>query len=237
MCTVSYIPTPAGFLLTHNRDEAPDRSGAGIHRVNTARDALIFPRDTRAGGTWIAAARSGKTACILNGAETKHRHEPPYRRSRGLLLLDFFDFPDPEPFFQNYSFEGIEPFTFLFFQENTVIEFRWDGQSRRLRRLPPDQPAFWCSATLYAPEMQEKRAAVFHQWLNARTEPPTAAAAHRLHREGRVGDPENDFVMQRGGRVQTVSITQIVRHSGRLEMQYQELHTGQIARRRFSTPR
>jgi hypothetical protein len=102
-----------------------------------------------------------------------------------------------------------------------------------LRRLPPNEPAFWCSATLYAPEMQEKRAAVFHQWLNARTNPPTAAAARRLHREGRVGDPENDFVMRRGDRVQTVSITQIVRRSGRLEMQYQELYSGQITRRRL----
>jgi hypothetical protein len=236
MCTVSYLPTPAGFLLTHNRDEAPDRSGAGIHRLQTNQDTLIFPRDTRAGGTWIAAARSGKTACILNGAETKHLHEPPYRRSRGLLLLDFFESPDPDFFFQNYLLEGIEPFTFLFFQKNTAAEFRWDGQIRRLRRLPPDQPAFWCSATLYAPDMQAKRAAVFQQWLNTRTGPLSPAAALQLHREGRVGDPENDFVMQRS-RVQTVSITQIARQNNRANMQYLELQSGQIARRRLSVPR
>jgi hypothetical protein len=62
------------------------------------------------------------------------------------------------------------------------------------------------------------------------------AAALQLHREGRVGDPENDFVMQRS-RVQTVSITQIARQNNRANMQYLELHSGQIARRRLSVPR
>jgi hypothetical protein len=243
MCTVTYLPTPEGFVLTHNRDEAPSRSPKHIDCATNGADRLIFPRDTRAGGTWIAAARSGKLACVLNGAFLKHRHEPPYRRSRGLLLLDFFHYSDPENFFREYPLDGIEPFTFLLFGSGGTAEWRWDGTERHLSRFPDDEPAFWCSATLYPPEMQVQREAVFTNWLqrlpqlsNHPTIRPSgqhqlAAAAMHLHRTGSVGDPANDFVMNRDGRVQTVSITQVVFRSGMFRMQYLDLLDGGLDRR------
>jgi hypothetical protein len=231
MCTVTYLPTPTGFILTHNRDEAPSRSPQGIDRDKVATDTLLFPRDTRAGGTWIATARSGKTACVLNGAFLKHRHEPPYRRSRGLMLLDFFEYREPARFLNEYLLEGIEPFTFLYFGESKVRELRWDGGQRYLRDYAPDQAAFWCSATLYPPEMQTKRENIFRSWLEKHDTLPNPAAAFRLHRTGSVGDPENDYVMNRGGRVQTVSITQVRREGHKIHMRYLELQDNKSARR------
>ena len=236
MCTVTYLPWRDGFILTHNRDEAPTRSPWYIVREKRKNDTLIFPKDIKAGGGWGAAARSGRVACLLNGAFLKHQHQPPYRRSRGLVLLDFFDWPDPGDFFNRYDLEGIEPFTFLFFAAGRVAELRWDGAQRHRRDLSPAEPHFWCSATLYLPPMQALREQVFRQWLAQHFPPasdtPSAIAhrlpstVHRLHRTGSVGDPENDYVMNRSGRVCTVSITQILFRDSQVRMRYTELLEG-----------
>lgn len=244
MCTVTYLPKPDGFILTHNRDEAPSRSPQSIIRENrTTGDALLFPRDTKAGGTWIATSRHRRTACLLNGAFVKHHHSPPYRRSRGLILLDFFDWAEPDEFFQHYDFEGVEPFTMLFFAQEKlsessqprVIEFRWDGQLRHLKNLPAHEAHFWCSSTLYPPEMQVRRERVFRDWL-ALHHPIPASPHHlilNLHLTGSVGDPENDYVMNRAGKVQTVSLTQVIVDEKNARMRYHDLLGGNHNKRWF----
>lgn len=228
MCTVTYLPFKSGFVLTHNRDEAPMRSPQKISREKRAGTTLLYPKDIKAGGAWIVAARDGRIACLLNGAFVKHHHSPPYRRSRGLVLLDFFEWPGANDFFETYKLEEIEPFTFLYFHQDQVSEFRWDGQNRHLKHLPLDQPHFWCSSTLYPPEMQVRREQVFRKWLSgiqlSSMDPKfLSPKVFRLHLTGSVGDPENDFVMNRGGRVCTVSVTQVVSNSGQIRMRYSDL--------------
>jgi Transport and Golgi organisation 2 len=229
MCTVTYLPTRGGFTITHNRDEAPARSTFSIEEEEVKGGSkVLFPRDAKAGGTWIVAGENGKTACLLNGAFDKHQHLPPYRRSRGLMLLDFFEEPQPAVFFEQYALDGIEPFTLLFFQPGTVVEFRWDGTHRFYQQLPANKPHFWCSATLYPPDIQVKRADVFYHWLAAQPpdKAPNPSAILQLHRSGSVGDPDYDFVMQREGRVQTVSITQVVQRKKYVRMRYLDLLEG-----------
>lgn len=232
MCTVTFLPTSSGFILTHNRDEAPSRSPQQISREIVGDDVLLFPRDTKAGGAWIATAKSGKTACLLNGAFVRHHHNPPYRRSRGLMLLDFFEWKQAEDFFRDYDLDGIEPFTFLLFENASAAELRWDGTQRHLKILNPEIPHFWCSATLYPPDMQIRREQVFREWLgNTVRRPPSAV--HRLHLTGSVGDPENDFVMNRGGRVCTVSVTQVVAQKEFVRMRYFDLLEGHRNKRQM----
>ncbi|MBK6933033.1 MAG: NRDE family protein [Saprospirales bacterium] len=238
MCTVTYLPYRQGFILTHNRDEAPTRSPQVISRGRSARaTTLLFPKDTKAGGAWIVAARDGRVACLLNGAFVKHRHQPPYRRSRGLVLLDFFDWPDADTFFTQYDLDQIEPFTFLYFHTGRVLEFRWDGSRRHLAERLPHQPHFWCSATLYPPQMQAVREQVFRDWLQARADRPTPirpASVFNLHLTGSVGDTENNYVMNRSGRVCTVSVTQAVRKAdGSIRMRYSDLLDGRRHRRQI----
>lgn len=233
MCTVTFLPTSTGYILTHNRDEAPSRSPQAIGRTDTGADVLLFPRDTKAGGAWIVASKSGKTVCLLNGAFVKHHHNPPYRRSRGLMLLDFFEWQQKTPFVEHYELDGIEPFTFLLFEKGAVTELRWDGRQRHLKNRSPDEPHFWCSATLYPPEMQAKREQVFRTWLE-RSAAPLPSAIIQLHRTGSVGDPENDFVMNRSGKVRTVSITQVVFKKEIFQMRYFDLLEGHQDIRRMS---
>jgi len=238
MCTVTYFPHKSGFVLTHNRDEAASRSNPSIVRGKSALgDTLLFPRDSLAGGTWICSASSGRTACLMNGAFVRHERQPPYRRSRGLLLLDFFDWADPDNFFQHYDFEGIEPFTFLFFETQRLLELRWDGREKYLKPLSPEEPRFWCSATLYPPEMQVRREQVFREWLGNHPNSRHPQSLLHLHLHGSVGDPEYNFVMNRGGRVQTVSVTQVVVDEKNARMRYLELLGGNRGERRFSYPK
>jgi hypothetical protein len=232
MCTVTFLPRPSGFILTHNRDEAASRTTHTIVREQMpGGDTLLFPRDT-AGGTWIASSTFGRTACLLNGAFVLHRRELPYRRSRGLILLDFFDWEDSADFFQQYDLDRIEPFTLLAFERSRsdvskieLTEFRWDGQQRHLKNLDSSMPHFWCSATLYPADMQLRREQVFRAWLAKQA--PKALVGTRailnLHQTGSVGDPENDFVMNRAGRVQTVSITQVIVNKKNAHMRYYDL--------------
>lgn len=237
MCTVTYLPARGGFTLTHNRDEAPARSLFAIEQQQTVLgNTLLLPRDAKVGGTWIATARDGKTACLLNGAFVKHQHQPPYRRSRGLMLLDFFDTPKPADFFEGYELDGMEPFTFLFFHQGNVVEFRWDGAQRYHKLLPGNEAHFWCSATLYPPEMQALREQVFRDWLSAQPagRTPDPRAAIRLHLTGSVGDPAYDYVMQREGRVQTVSITQVLARKNSARMRYLDLLEGKRDQRLLS---
>lgn len=235
MCTVTYLPTPSGFILTHNRDEAPTRSPNAISREKTGNDVLLFPRDTKAGGAWVVTAKSGKSACLLNGAFVKHHHNPPYRRSRGLVLLDFFQWEKSDDFFQHYDLEGIEPFTFLYFHRDDAVELRWDGLKRHIQRLDAGTPHFWCSSTLYPPDMQVRRESLFRNWLSGRHSVPAPADLLALHKTGSVGDPENDYVMNRGGRVCTVSITQITLTFEILRMRYLDLLEGNRDMRRVTT--
>jgi hypothetical protein len=238
MCTVTFLPSQDGFVLTHNRDEAPSRSPQMIARVKTGAGVTLLPRDTLAGGSWIAAVQEGYTVCLLNGAFVKHVHAPPYRRSRGLVLLDFLEAPSADWFFEEYDFTGIEPFTFLYFDPDRVIELRWDGNDRFVKYLPVQQAHFWCSSTLYPADMQERRELVFREWLKTHYTLEMNPAQLKkkilhLHHTGSVNDPENDFIMNRHGRVQTVSITQVQVQPGKATMAYHDLISGQKRRQKI----
>jgi hypothetical protein len=235
MCTVTVFPGPQGYILTHNRDEAPTRSPLDISRVmHNHVGELIYPKDTLKSGTWIAAAPGGLTVCLLNGAFEKHTRQPEYRRSRGLVLLDYFETNSAADFFENYDFTDIEPFTLLVLRPEGHLEFRWDGQQKHLVSLPANAPHFWCSATLYPADMREKRQAVFEKWIQqpafqqANTQEALAAELLRCHQNGSVDDPENNFVMNRSNRVRTVSITQVTTNPDAVVMHYLDLQNIKI---------
>ena len=129
MCTVTYIPQGKNeFILTQNRDESPNRPADILVKANRNGKEILFPQDAGAGGTWIAISDSNQLIAVLNGAFSKHSHEPPYRKSRGIMALEFFDFSDAEHFFRAFDFEGIEPFTMVIYDDGKLFDFRWDGQ-------------------------------------------------------------------------------------------------------------
>jgi hypothetical protein len=149
--------------------------------------------------------------CLLNGAFTNHVQRPPYRRSRGLVLLDFFDYGTSTKFISGYDFEGIEPFTLLVLQSQdtlSLVEIRWDGASINLLPKDATKPHIWSSATLYSSPVRLQREQWFDDFLTTQAEQPAVDILH-FHRFSGDDDSQNALCMQRGNDFQTVSITSI----------------------------
>lgn len=215
MCTLSYIPTESGYIFTHNRDEHALREPAlAPTKYRHGAIDLIYPKDGRAGGTWIAS-NGNITACLLNGAFEKHKHLPPYRKSRGLVLLDSFKY-GIEAFGSQYDFTGIEPFTLIRVKGlDAPFALRWDGNDiheSQLNRIP----LILSSSTLYSIENRQAREFYFHQFL-ATNASPTPGSIFSFHGLRHSGDLAQDFIMERESGVKTLSISQVI-------LQDHELH-------------
>jgi len=225
MCTVTYIPKgEAQYILTHNRDEMPERSPQQVTRDQIEEHRLIFPREPSKGGTWIASSDQDLTICILNGAFVSHERTPPYRRSRGLVALDFFSYSKASAFVDRYRFEGIEPFTMLICEGPQLHELRWDGKKAHLNELDTQKPHIWSSAPLYKPEVHRKREQWFDVWRQLHPQPELEEILDFHHNAGE-GDPRTDVIMKRSEHFRTVSVTNVIRSEKKIDMKYNDLIT------------
>ena len=229
MCTLTYMPTGGNqYILTSNRDESPKRKAAVFpHTIQISGIKLLFPKDEEKGGTWIAASSRETVICLLNGAFEPHDYNPPYRKSRGLVLLDVFGFASAEEFATEYDLKGVEPFTMICIENgnegNKVTELRWDGTTLHKDLKNTGEPLLWASASLYSPEAQRARERFFHRWLN-KVPQFNQANLVALHQSMKMGRFENDF-KQDGTKppVETLSITGVVKDNARLTMNYHDL--------------
>ncbi len=208
MCTVTYLPLNEGFILTTNRDEDPHRARAEQPgRYNADRPQVIFPRDPQGQGSWVAVHENGSARCLLNGAFTTHKHDPPYRHSRGLVPLHSFDYHDPYSFLAEYNASELEPFTLIWVESGVLSEFRWDEQTLHYREYDPATPAIWSSAQLYTDDVRAKREGWFEQWLNDHGT-FTQEEILRFHHFGGEGNSAEDLVMNPSDLPpQTISVT------------------------------
>ena len=227
MCTVTFFPLQeGGFILTSNRDERLSRSDVLLPAAYSfGGQRLYFPRDQESTGTWIASS-SGKTFCLLNGAFEYHKSEPPYRKSRGLVLLEMMLASDAALYLEKQGLDGIEPFTLVMVEENQgalqLQELRWDGKLPHLKELNSSLPCIWSSATLYSREIRQVREEWFFRWLIEKPQPDQDELL-QFHRFGGKGDGENDLVMKRRNDRQTISITSVRSRNGEMEMCYEDL--------------
>jgi uncharacterized protein with NRDE domain len=207
MCTVSFIRVKNKVFLTSNRDEKHFRSAAippTFYASETGN--LLFPKDGDAGGTWIAMHENGNAIIFLNGGFISHIPTPPYRLSRGVILLDLISQSSPLLHFSKMSLASIEPFTAVIWEENRLYESRWDGNQKYFLELDATIPHIWSSATLYDDEVISRRKTWFSKWLQSNPEPEIENILH-FHQFTGDGDGYNDLMMNRNGQVYTVSIT------------------------------
>jgi len=227
MCTVTFLPlSESSFILTSNRDESQYRKIAlPPAKYSVYGTVVYFPKDMDANGTWFAAAETRFTLCLLNGAFAPHKHRPPYRLSRGLMLLDFFKYNNVHDFLSQYDFDGIEPFTLLVFEQNTttiIHEIRWDEKKIYLEWSNASMPLIWSSAQLYPENVIRQREEWFKAWLKANKE-FTMEKILLFHKTGGTGNSNTDLLMNRDGKVFTVSITSVIRDKKEGTMRYEDM--------------
>lgn len=210
MCTLSFYPKPHndGFILTFSRDETPSRSTVDI--VKDVERGLMYPKDALHGGTWFAVSRiNGRFTCLLNGAFELHERQLPYRKSRGLMVLESFDYETIEDFWRSYDLTNIEPFTMISGENNRFWELRWDGLKRHSRQINNQKPEIWSSCTLYNQAVRGTREGWFSDFLNDKKGGVAAAQLWRFHQTPDLEAPENGILMRRPSGVETVSMTQL----------------------------
>ena len=207
MCTVSFIPLTNGVILTSNRDEHVSRGIAQypeFYRLNGRK--LVFPKDTKAGGTWFITNEKGDAGVLLNGAFEKHVPVPPYRKSRGLVLPELFQHDSPFEAMKQYDFSGIENFTIILWQQEELREIKWDGKKLKAKNYDARQAHIWSSVTLYDKEMINERHGWFHNWIASQNHISQQNILD-FHSNTEAENKEFGLRISRNNKISTTSIT------------------------------
>ena len=225
MCTVSVVSFNGKVIITSNRDETIHRPNAIEPRnylINNKN--IIFPKDPQAGGTWFAVDDNGTVLVLLNGANEKHHHRPPYRKSRGLIVLDMISSFSPIAFWQEIDLFDIEPFTIVLFENKALFQLRWDGEDKETTQLDIEKNYVWSSTTLYQKDIRDNRSKWFNTFLESN---PTASEKEMLqfHRYTEEENQENGLVINRNEILRTLSITQAVLEKNKVEIVHYDLIT------------
>lgn len=228
MCTVSFFPKENGdFILTSNRDESPNRNTIlpEIYEVNHSK--LLFPKDEKAGGTWIGISNKKRLICLLNGGFEAHIPKQKYRLSRGVIVTELLTAEDVVLAIKSFDFKDIEPFTIIavdYKDSLHLYELVWDGNEKHFSEKPL-MPTIWSSSLLYSAETKEKRKIWFSEFI-IKTKNPSEVEILNFHKMAGEGNKKTNLVMDRGF-VRTKSITKIKKERNQVEMNYKDLQSQQ----------
>lgn len=222
MCTVTYIPTNQGCIITSNRDEKINREKAlPPNEYNIGGKKIVFPKDPKAGGTWIAHSES-KIIVLLNGAKENHIKKENYRKSRGLIVLELITSDNTLKFWQTVDLSNIEPFTIILFENKKLIQLQWNEVIKNEDYLNEKEKYIWSSSTLYSEEVREQRKIWFSNFINSVSCPSSDEILH-FHQFTKSDNKEFGLQINRNDILKTVSITQCEISNNKIEMHYVDL--------------
>ena len=228
MCTVTiFYKGNNDFVLTSNRDEAPNRKSMPPKVYNENSTRMLFPKDELAGGTWIGVSEKNRLICLLNGGFVKHTRKDNYQFSRCVIEKNLLSSDDVVTSIKTYDFNNVEPFTIVIADWNSELKFFelvWDGEEAHFNQLPLETK-IWSSSTLYSDEMKAER----HQWFeDFKTENELTSKSVLKFHSTKTENKNFGIVMNRGF-VRTTSITQVEKTKDAVSLNYfdlqQEKHT------------
>ncbi|MFY8127448.1 MAG: NRDE family protein [Chitinophagaceae bacterium] len=219
MCTVSFVPTISGVIITSNRDE-------NILRGNTNypleyfenKVSHVYPKDEKGSGTWIGYNEFNYVAVLLNGAFEKHVSKPPYKQSRGKIIPTILSCNNPTLAVEQINFIGIEPFTLILYGNKSLVEYKWDGNKLHSNFLHSNQCYLWNSATLYSKEMEVQNQKELNYLCSSLTSKNDVFDFH-YSKKYELQLPQNSAL----NNIKTVSITQVIIVQNHAEMVYKDL--------------
>ncbi|RZK12426.1 MAG: hypothetical protein EOO46_03220 [Flavobacterium sp.] len=217
MCTVSFVAINDKIIITSNRDEAVMRPALPpeAYLINTKK--ITFPKDPKAGGTWYAVNENGTVLVLLNGADEKHKHRPPYSRSRGLVVLEIISADDSILHWDAIDLEGVEPFTLVLYEDSKLYQLRWNEVEKSRVDLDTSQAHIWSSTTLYPMEIREQRSEWFYKFLETKKD-ISETELFNFHRYTENSNAENGLIINRNDSLKTLTITQSVIKNKTLKM-------------------
>lgn len=173
MCTVTAIPTRAGFRLACNRDESRLRPIAQPPAVEQfgEREALL-PRDP-AGGTWIGANDRALVLTLLNyNPATRNgfiRSTTPAAQTRGLIILSLLECAnvfESLVVIRHLDVSRFGPFRLLMLDGRNAAEVVSDSHEAGIRYWHWDRaPLLLTSSGLGDALVQGPREALFREML------------------------------------------------------------------------
>jgi len=228
MCTVTFLPLKKGeFVLISNRDIPFSRAKAELPK-HTVEDgvSICFPKDGKAGGSWIGTSDKKRLICLLNGGFEYHTSLSNYKKSRGQIVKDLLKVDDLKDGLDKIDLDGVEQFTLVIVEwssEIMLFEFVWDGSQKHYKKLQ-QTPQIWSSSTLYDPSIKKLRENWFDNWFINRE--LSGDSLLEFHQNAGIGDPFIDLIMDRvvGG---TVSISRIQLKNDKITFSYKDVTNGE----------
>ena len=234
MCTVTLIPQGGNdFILTSNRDEAPNRKTISPEFYEYNNVNLLYPKDKLAGGSWIGVSEKKRVLCVLNGGFKMHQRRDFYRLSRGVVLKDLLIADDIIEAINAYDLNEIEPFTLVIVNWDTALQFFqlvWDGEQKHFQELPL-APKIWSSSSLYSDVMKKERLEWFQDFKAKKVLDRTSIL--QFHKTAGTGNTEYGVVMDRS-YVRTTSITQVSLSNAIVAMNFEDFQTDVESSKQFN---
>jgi Transport and Golgi organisation 2 len=207
MCTVIYIPTATGFLVSSNRDEAFARKTAIPPDTFTlATKEVVMPVDREAGGSWVAATSNREVLVLFNGGFIAHPKNSSYRLSRGVIFKQLVGAVDSMALWNVIELQNIEPFSLIMINQSVCNRLVWDGLNKHTIHFDPQKAHIWSSATLYTTTAIKMREALFNNWVSENNTISPALLSSFL-KKAMPDDSYDGYVMNRNNSTGTVSIS------------------------------
>jgi uncharacterized protein with NRDE domain len=203
------VPNKDNLIFTFNRDEHPLRNNIEaieVKRINKKK--IYYPKDQKHGGTWFVVDNKGNLALLFNGAFVKHIKKPIYEKSRGVLLLELFEYDNFLEAFSKCNLNEIEPFSVIAFFQNQLQRLTWDGEVKNCSNLNIQDQYIFSSATIYDTQIQHKR----KNWLKEYLENKAGNENNLMefHQNYNSEDLINGLVINRSENLKTISTTQAI---------------------------
>jgi Transport and Golgi organisation 2 len=223
MCTVTYIPCNNGYYLSSNRDENKNRPLALLPVMyNINETNLIFPKDTKAGGTWIVLKENGDSLCLLNGAVVNVALNYLHTTSRGKIVLKIATSNSMIDEFKKIDLHYTAPFTLVLIQNLILIECRWDGQKKNIKYLNTNQSKIWSSCTLYNKQQQQQKENLFTKWQRKNYK-INIKEIFNFHQQVQFNTEENKLILNEVENYLTVSTTCVAVNNAQVSMHHIDL--------------
>jgi hypothetical protein len=229
MCTVTFVPTKSGILMTSSRDEHVARGATFEPQTyDFGTKKISFPKDEKAAGTWFGVSSANEIMILFNGGFANHTRQKNYRKSRGLIFLELLSQDDVLAAWAAIDLENIEPFSLIYCSCEQLHRLTWTGEGKDVQALDVQKSYIWSSASLYTAEQAQAREAWFADFLAKNT----AAAAEdvlRFHSQTAAENKEFGLQIDRSNGMKTQSITQAVLAGESVNLAYWQLDINKVS--------